>query len=967
MEWNRYSSSPAEEQHVEESELSGPGPAVPTVDDPALPTLRSQSNSRPSADLHVLPPTYQNISVAGPQMAFQPQVAPIYQFPQIPLMPGTMPTQQAGWIPPSPGPVYFTDHTSFFSNQSFGPVPPITSVSPVTSTAAMESGVPFDPNSPPPFIDRTPLYPPRPHGVIKIQNIPYGLTMAEVQQFIGKYVHHDDLIRVHVDGFPVHIIMERSTGKTMDCYIEIVSPEVAAEAHERSFGLTRCHYPKLGQRHVNVELSNQAELMRDLFPRARSVIWVNEKNGAPKYVETTDPYSSGFNGFLTREELNGVIRHAEYPQRSPFAMRSYQRTFECTISTLYKYPWYARELYGMRHQAFVFAVYLRQLEILLGKADPNAHTPREVGLDNKLLMDFFFSGMNCCGFSERQKATIAELAIKVSQGCPLRIHARHWPFQTLAPHPFTLSDQDVGMWLDILNRGMIVIEMEGRDWIGVEPHLLVARDNNGYVEFICTEEGMDLTREDFSSLEVGFMNEMMHYGWSTYLRDLGVDPTSVLPGLPKRPEKKPDLEMTLRTLPPVSGPEVVRGQQSTTVKQHQSACTADLAGTHVADDQGSDASPIHGGDDDGRLSDTTVNPADDGPEVNAPEGSGSSEHRGNQPTTLARNSPLEAYLKVLRLTRDADQAEREAEDRQAPDRGRGAGLTLSVPSQSRALQRHRTVAGSPFRVESLASAPQRLSTRTASDSALSTSPSMADYISQHAGLGNGVISSPTINTFRNAAPSSNPGIASYSDQVPRREHRLVTIRTLEGASLQFSSRARSSTTARTADTEESRPSAAYAAAAIAVSLMNAPTTPHRSATNSPVVMPAVGRPSPSHTRDFGMSSPLTFGTGVGNSASSSTPASPAPARGTSRGIGVTLPPGFGSPLANDGTAAGRRGLEDSGFGSHPSSPNISRRQRSHARPAFNINDTINEEIEDDYGDFMSGPGAQTRSPRGYDS
>jgi len=139
--------------------------------------------------------------------------------------------------------------------------------------------------------------------------------MAEVHQFICKHVHPNDLIKPHEDGFPIHIIMERSTGKTMDCYIEIVNPEVAAVAYERGFGLVQCKHPKLGQRHVTVELSSMGALLKDLFPRARSIVWDDEAFGAPKPVETTDPYSSGFRGFFTAEEMAGVVRHAEYPQR----------------------------------------------------------------------------------------------------------------------------------------------------------------------------------------------------------------------------------------------------------------------------------------------------------------------------------------------------------------------------------------------------------------------------------------------------------------------------------------------------------------------------------------------------------------------------------------------------------------------------------------------------------------------------
>lgn len=137
--------------------------------------------------------------------------------------------------------------------------------------------------------------------------------MAEVQQFMLKQVTTSDILQPHRDGYPYHIIMERSTGKTMDVFIEVQTQDIAADAVDCNFRGMKLN--RLGQRMVNLELSSQAQLLQDLFPRARSVVWDEDNNGAPYLVENTDPYSSGFNGLLTREELNGLIRHAETPGR----------------------------------------------------------------------------------------------------------------------------------------------------------------------------------------------------------------------------------------------------------------------------------------------------------------------------------------------------------------------------------------------------------------------------------------------------------------------------------------------------------------------------------------------------------------------------------------------------------------------------------------------------------------------------
>ncbi|KIW12465.1 hypothetical protein PV08_09742 [Exophiala spinifera] len=425
-------------------------------------------------------------------------------------MPASTPnlSQNPGWNQP----VNFYNSNTFMQLPTYYP------------EASMESVVPFDPTSEPPFTDRAKAYLPRGHGVIKIKNIPYGLTMAEVQQFICKHVHVEDLLKPHEEGFPIHIIMERSTGKTMDAYVETITPVIAAQAWEHGFGLARMRHPKLGQRHVTVELSDQAELMRDLFPRARCVVWDKEEPGVPHVIHTNDIYTSGFKGFFTSEEMNGVIRHAEYPQRSPFAMRSFQRTFESTISTLYKFPWYAVELYTLEQRDTLFKTYTRQLEILILKVDPGTQIPREVGLDNKLLMDFLFAGMNCAGFSERQKATIADASLRVGPGMRISIHARNWPFQTLSSNPPLLSDQDVGMWFEVLNLGVAAFEREGQPFIGVRPHLEVIRDNSGYPLFTYTESGANIPRKTFSRMESKVLTTLMRKGWSNYMSQLGIAP-----------------------------------------------------------------------------------------------------------------------------------------------------------------------------------------------------------------------------------------------------------------------------------------------------------------------------------------------------------------------------------------------------------------------------------------------------------
>src|SRR5436305_1927662 len=120
-------------------------------------------------------------------------------------------------------------------------------------------------------------------------------------------------MEAHVAGCFIHIIMERSTSKTMDCYIEMRTAEavrIIVDRHEHQI-MSRRH-PKIGNRHVELEISNQDELLRNLFSKARCISW---NGGSPLLVPNTDPWSSGFKGLFTNEEMVGLVRHASNPQR----------------------------------------------------------------------------------------------------------------------------------------------------------------------------------------------------------------------------------------------------------------------------------------------------------------------------------------------------------------------------------------------------------------------------------------------------------------------------------------------------------------------------------------------------------------------------------------------------------------------------------------------------------------------------
>lgn len=172
---------------------------------------------------------------------------------------------------------------------------------------------------------------PKDFGVMHITNIPYSISKQDIYAFLGSTANIVDP-RI---GEAIHIIMDRNSGKTMDAYVEFTSHAEAliqVEKHSRSraFGGRPV---KLGNRHVDVEISSQATLMKTLFPKAKNVEWVGQ---SPVIKKSTEPFNSGFKSFITLEELVSMTRYAEQPHRFGYNYKCQSRTYETMISVLHK-------------------------------------------------------------------------------------------------------------------------------------------------------------------------------------------------------------------------------------------------------------------------------------------------------------------------------------------------------------------------------------------------------------------------------------------------------------------------------------------------------------------------------------------------------------------------------------------------------------------------------------------------------
>lgn len=144
------------------------------------------------------------------------------------------------------------------------------------------------------------------------QQIPYSVTRAEVLAFLGR---NAKLVN-ELETEPVHIVMERVTSKTMDAYIEFVNEEEAMNAVNR-YEINRSggRGGRLGERHVELEVVGQAQLMKELFPKARNVHWRGARPEIYPVEENDKKYNSGFRGFMIREELVMLVKHVDTPQR----------------------------------------------------------------------------------------------------------------------------------------------------------------------------------------------------------------------------------------------------------------------------------------------------------------------------------------------------------------------------------------------------------------------------------------------------------------------------------------------------------------------------------------------------------------------------------------------------------------------------------------------------------------------------
>ncbi|KAK6511965.1 hypothetical protein TWF481_000864 [Arthrobotrys musiformis] len=231
-------------------------------------------------------------------------------------------------------------------------------------------------------------------NLVKIENIPYNLDDDMLFEFLGKT---PGLVPEEHGG--IHIIMDRTTGKTMDCFLEFPTVGAAERFIQR-----RCNNNRrciLGGRHISLELVRQGELMRWLFPKVRGATWGD--NGGLVLGDWTA--LSATVEIISREELVMILGHARTPHRSPFSRKCLQRPYESLMSVVTKFPWKETDDYTLKQRDLIFqaafeAGELLKRQILRGKAGPN--------IDLRLLRRLCRTISFCPGFTYRQKLTFLD-------------------------------------------------------------------------------------------------------------------------------------------------------------------------------------------------------------------------------------------------------------------------------------------------------------------------------------------------------------------------------------------------------------------------------------------------------------------------------------------------------------------------------------------------------------------------------
>lgn len=91
----------------------------------------------------------------------------------------------------------------------------------------------------------------------------------------------------------------------MDAYVEFMNAKDAWKC------VSRRRSRVLGNRHLSLDVVDPSELMKDIFPRAKGIIW----EGVMPVPAANKPEYGSKTEIISREELVLIVNHARTPHR----------------------------------------------------------------------------------------------------------------------------------------------------------------------------------------------------------------------------------------------------------------------------------------------------------------------------------------------------------------------------------------------------------------------------------------------------------------------------------------------------------------------------------------------------------------------------------------------------------------------------------------------------------------------------
>lgn len=91
----------------------------------------------------------------------------------------------------------------------------------------------------------------------------------------------------------------------MDAYVEFVNAKDAWKC------VSRRRSRVLGNRHLSLDVVDPSELMKDVFPRAKGIVW----EGVIPHVSANKSEFGAKTEVISREELVLIVNHARTPHR----------------------------------------------------------------------------------------------------------------------------------------------------------------------------------------------------------------------------------------------------------------------------------------------------------------------------------------------------------------------------------------------------------------------------------------------------------------------------------------------------------------------------------------------------------------------------------------------------------------------------------------------------------------------------